>query len=172
MDKAELKKFRHDLGVFAQSLAYYMFTTAGVIAMAVSLLAGPVIRYYQDDRAIEIQEYKITKLEQQRDQQAELLGRMDNEAIVKRAAQATLNYVTSKDDLLTQGLDSKPHKWPEITDLVLRACSDFPEEKRKPIWYDYCVNLAEKKNERTALFCIGGGLIAVCLTCFGTTRKC
>ena len=172
MDKSEQLKFRHDLGVFAQSLAFYIFGTAGMLAIASALLAGPIVRYYHDQRAIEVQQYKLVKLTEQQNQQQELLSQLDNEAIVKRAAKMTLNYVTSSDDLFTEQIESVQRKWPDLTDAVLRACDDFPQEQAHSTWLNYCEIMAARPHERTALLCVGGGLLAVCLTCFATSRHC
>ncbi len=171
MDKTEQQRFRQDLGIFAQSLAFYIFGTAGMLAVAAGLLSSPIVRYFNDERAIEIQAYKLEKLTSQRDQQQELLNNLDNEAIVKRAARMTLNYVSSADDILAEQIDSMQRKWPDLTNAVLKACDDFPEEPEKAQWLKYCQIMAEHPKEKNALMLIGGGLMAVSLTCFASSKK-
>ncbi len=171
MDKAEQLKFRRDLSIFAQTLAFYIFGTAGMFAIATALLAGPVVRFYHDQRVLEIQEYKVSKLTERRDQQQELLGNLDNEAIVKRAARMNLNYVSSAQEIISEQIDSMRNSWPDLTDAVLRACDDFPKEPPQTSWQKYCQAMTRHTSEKTALILIGGLLISVSLTCFASSKK-
>ena len=171
MNKSEQLKYRHDLGVFIQSLAFYICGTAAMAVAAFVLLAEQIDRYYVDSRAIEIQEYKILKLTEKRDQQSELLSNLDNEAIVKRAARITLNFITSGDQI-DENDRAPSRQWQDINYAVLLAADDFPKEHELPLWAHYARIILKKEQTEKWLLGLSAGMLVICLTCFGSKKQC
>ncbi len=173
MDKAELSKFYHDLSVFAQSLAYYFFATVAGLAIMTGMLAEPVVRHYADSNALNIQQFKIDQLRDKRDQQNELLRRLDNAEIVKRAAKVNLNFVSSPDEKVGhEDFNALLSNWPEMAQALEQVAPKEPQTVQYPFWYNYFQFLADNKGERMALLAFGACLIVISLTCFGSKKYC
>ena len=171
MEKAEKMKYWHDLGVFIQNLAFYIFGTAAMAAAAMVLLSEPIDRYYSDQLALEIQEYKNQKLAELKDQKSELLKNLDNEAIVKRAARMTLNFITS--DEQTEDGDMPPvYQWQDISEAVMQAADDYPKEQELPFWAKYARLLLKNDKAEKWLLGLSAGMLVICLTCFSSKRQC
>ncbi len=172
MNESEKMKYKHDLGVFIQNLAFYICGTAAMAAAAIVLLAGQIDRHYADARALEIQKYKNSKLIEIRDQQSELLTNLDNEAIVKRAARITLNYITSEDSEAEEQGSQPERQWQDINYAVLLAADDFPKEQKLPFWGKYARIILNKEQTKNWLLGISAGMLVICLTFFGSKKHC
>ena len=172
MNQAERIKFWHDLGVFIQSLAFYICGTAAMAAAGLVLLAAPIDRYYSNQRALEIQEYKNNKLVEIRDQQTELLSHLDNAAIVKRAAKMTLNYITSDQQETDEALKPAEYQWEDINEAVFRAADDYPKEQEVPFWAEYARLLLKNEKAKNWLLGLSACMLVICLTCFSSKRTC
>ncbi len=146
-------------------LLYIVFSTAGMASMAIALLAPVVTVYYTDQNIIAAQEQKISSLTKLYHQQQELLGKLHDPAVITRAAESNLNYISS--DTTSQPGEKLPHIWPE-----LRRALDNINISKPPIRQNdsdilkMAQILTNDKTTQITILLLGSLLILISLTCF------
>ena len=142
---------------------FLAFSTTGMAAIGLSLLAEPIKGYYDDQAFVARQQRQIDQLEELRGLQAELLNNIDNPAVVERAAVSNFKYipVAEKDAPST----TLPQAWPDLKKALAQIDQPPPADAIEP-WQTLAANLAGKPRQQIILMGLGAALILIALTCF------
>lgn len=156
-------KMQSIVGRLTRYGCFVVFSTVGMGAIGLGLLAGPLAGYFADREIINTQGRNITRLQKLYDQQEELLGNLDNPSIIKRAAINTLNYEPGKEDNAERS--PLPVSWPDLKRALAKI-----EETDRPASPGHiqlaAENLAENRTYQIILLVSGGALVVLSLTFF------
>jgi len=173
---------------FARFVCFFIFSTAGMGAIGITLLAEPLANYYSDKDFILSHQQSIENLEKLRTQREELLKNLDNPSVWQRAAVGNYNHDLTRDDPAnsTDQPDqpdqanptnltnlTNPPELPIISPDLQKAIDNISQ----PLGQDQPSRLEEATKILAAntiyqimLFFLGAALVILSLTCF-TRRK-
>jgi len=147
----------------ARLLFFVLFSTIGMAALSLALLARPLAHYYADQDLLQARRQRIERLQQLHEQQQQLLANLSNPAVVERAAIEQLNYVPA--DAAGAPAATLPAVWPELERALARL--NPPAPAPQPPAFRRTINrLAAEDPDRLLLAALGAGLVLISLTCF------
>ena len=155
---------------FLRFVCFFVFSTVGMGAIGIALLAGQLANYYADRDIILTHQQRIENLEKLRDQQAELLKNLDNPSVWQRAAVGNYNYDQTQDDPANP---TNPPDLPIISDELQKILDKIDQQHptAQPSRLQRAVEtLAAQTTYQILLLVSGAALIILSLTCF-TRRK-
>ena len=173
---------------FARFVCFIVFSTAGMGAIGIAMLAEPLANYYSDRDIILSHQQSIENLEKLRDQQAELLKNLDNPSVWQRAAVGNYNLdpasgepadptdptdPTDPIDPTSQAKLTNPPELPIISPELQRALDKVSQQpsRTQPSRLKAATKiLAANTIYQIMLFLSGAALVILSLTCF-TRRK-
>ncbi|MCF7958455.1 MAG: hypothetical protein K9M57_08415 [Phycisphaerae bacterium] len=142
---------------------FVVFSTAGMAAIGVSLLAKPVSEYYSDKAEMTDAEMAMADLKDFYDQQAKLMENLDNPAVLERLAISNLNYLPKGTDPDRQV--TLPTLSPEFKNILEQIKLSKTPRKLTRVQV-IAESLAGNDTYQILLFGFGGALVIVSLTCF------
>lgn len=110
------------------------------------------------------QQNRIARLEQIRDQQAELLERAEQPGVVEKAAIHHLRYRPSGSP--REAIRSVPESWPQLERALEQLDLTGQAPQSSSVMKTYSETLIECPRTRLYLLGMGGILLLVSLTCF------
>ena len=154
---------RNRLDDMVRFVCFLVFSTTGMAAIGLSLLAEPIKGYYGDQVFVAGQQQQIDRLEELRGLQAKLLNNIDNPSVIERAAVSIFKYIpVAEIDATSTNL---PQAWPDLKIALAQIDQPPPADPAKP-WQNLAANLADKPNQQIILMSMGAALVLIALTCF------
>jgi len=148
---------------FGRLVLFAVFTTTGMGAIALALLAQPLNDYFRDRDLLAAQRQRIEQLQNLHQQQQQLLANSDNPSVVERAAINNLNYVPT--DTPLDERQSLPKPWSDL-EKALGSLDKAPSLPERPPWQQAVETLSQQRDSQNVLLALGAFLIVVSLACF------
>ena len=157
-------------GLF-RAAAFWLFSTLGMTAIGLALLAGPVAGYFHDQQRLAAREQRLAALQRLHDEREKLLANADLPSVVERAAIDQLNY------LPPNLRERSPGHLPPTSPALEHALSESAPENtpspsscddRSPDLLLYCstVLATQPRGVRLLLAALGAALVVTSLACF------
>jgi len=160
---------RNRLDDLVRFICFLVFSTLGMGAIGLALLAEPIKGYIEDQAFVASQQRQIDQLEKLREQQAELLNNMDNPSVVERAAVSNFKYTPVAE--IDASSTTLPQVWPDLKEALADIDRIPPPDPTKP-WQNLAANLAGKPKQQIILMGLGAALVLIALTCFCRRADC
>ncbi len=146
-----------------QGAWFVICCTIGMGAVAISLLAQPVSRYYADQLALQRQQEQFDRLNELRGQQEQLLANVNNPLVIERVAVNRLQYQPALVAVAGPG-----PALPELPVYMKNAVHQVRQKEAAPPatlqrWADA---LAARSQTRNLLLLLGSGLVITAMSCF------
>ena len=163
MDKTAYQTRVRDDYRLVRILCFLLFSTVGMVTVAVSILSPPLAVYYADKNILHNQQGRLDQLDQLLADRRELLRHTNEPAVVERAAISNLGYQPIQ--AISAKVESLPRAWPELKEALARLEQQQQDTPRTPL-QTFAESLTNKPLSRTLLFALGSALILLSLTCF------
>jgi len=167
MDGSVQNNSRTGADEFFRWLCFLLFSTVGMGAIGLSLLAGPWSQHYADKALVDAQQRHLARLHQLRQQQEELLANSANPSVIERAAIGNLNYVPA--GIVSDSTGELPATWPNLKsalDHIDRQSLPPVPDRRQSL----PANLADSPRQQMLLMILGSLLVLLSLSCFYRQR--
>ena len=148
------------------SLRYFCFVLlagAGLFALAIAFLAGPLNTYYADQAALNVQQKRLDKLNELIEQQNELIANANVPSVLERVAITNLNYQPAS-EIPDAKRPPLPRAWPSLENALKKL--ETPDSRLPKPLEKWAAIFSDRPQTLLILTILGSALLLTSVTFF------